>query len=457
MVAHPFRNPIWFVWAGLIGLFLCIQAAQAQRLTWLGTLGGEFISSVANSVSSDGSVVVGSSCTASENCRAFRWTAAGGMENLGTLGGSWSAAYGVSSDGSVVVGVSPTARVAYRAFRWTATRGMEDLGTLGGSWSWAYASDGSVVVGWADNAGGYERAFRWTATGGMEDLGTLGGDRSWAQGVSSDGSVVVGWSTTASSGLHAFRWTEVGGMEDLGTLGGDWSWAYGVSSDGSVVVGWADNANGERRAFRWTAAGGMEDLGTLGGSWSWAYGVSSDGSVVVGWADNASSGPRAFRWTATGGMEDLNQTYAHLLFNGSYLEDARDISPDGRFIVGRGYNAATGRYEAFLLDTRGEIGIVKDAAIIPTAFALHRNYPNPFNSSTTIAFDLPQQAWVQLTVYDLLGREVRRLVEAALAPGRYKVIWDGRDAAGQPLAGGVYVYRLETGEFTQTRRMVLMR
>jgi probable HAF family extracellular repeat protein len=92
-------------------------------------------------------------------------------------------------------------------------------------------------------------------------------------------------------------------------------------------------------------------LGTLGGDWSEAYGVSADGAVVVGWAYNAAGYRRAFRWTASRGMEDLNRTYASLLTNGSWLGEARAISPDGRYIVGWGYNAATGRYEAFLLDT----------------------------------------------------------------------------------------------------------
>ena len=141
-------------------------------------------------------------------------------------------------------------------------------------------------------------------------------------------------------------------MQDLGTLpGGSYSYAYGVSADGSVVVGWARNAAGQDRAFRWQN-GVMQDLGTLGGYQSWAYGVSANGAVVVGEAENAAGQRRAFRWTASGGMEDLNTTYASLLTNGSVLVRAFAISPDGRYIVGSGYNAATGRsLEAFLLDT----------------------------------------------------------------------------------------------------------
>jgi probable HAF family extracellular repeat protein len=168
-------------------------------------------------------------------------------------------------------------------------------------------------------------------------------------------------------------------MQNLGTLGGVWSGAYGVSADGSVVVGWSWNAAGDRRAFRWTAEEGMEDLGTLGGTWSEAFGVSADGSVVVGRAANAAWQDCAFRWTAEGGMEDLNITYACLLTDGSVLWEARAISPDGRYIVGTGYNAATNRNEAFLLDTgprctahNGDVdnnSCVDDADLLAVLFA----------------------------------------------------------------------------------------
>jgi probable HAF family extracellular repeat protein len=190
----------------------------------------------------------------------------------------------------------------------------------------------------------------------MQDLGTLGGTWSDASDVSADGAVVVGVAQNAAGGGRAFRWQN-GVMQNLGTLGGSNSRAYGVSADGSVVVGWANSVDNNQCAFRWAASGGMQDL--QGGGFREAYGVSADGAVVVGGARDAAWRFIAFRWTASGGMENLNTTYASLLTNGSQLWIAFAISPDGRYIVGWGYNAVIGREEAFLLDTgfprRGDV------------------------------------------------------------------------------------------------------
>jgi probable HAF family extracellular repeat protein len=423
---------LWLVWVVVAWAAL---PSLAQRLTWLDTLDGRgsyalviflppltrtfgvqrSIWGYASGVSADGSVVVGVAGNAAGRKCAFRWTAAGGMQDLGTLGGSGSEANAVSADGSVVVGWAENAARDRRAFRWTAARGIQDLGTLGGDWSTArgVSADGSVVVGWAENAEGWSRAFRWTAAGGMQDLGTLGGDESVALGVSADGSVVVGWAYNAAGQKRAFRWTAAGGIQDLGTLGGDWSTARGVSADGSVVVGDAWNAAWQWRAFRWTAAGGMQDLGTLGGDWSEAYGVSADGSVVVGAAWNAAGQERAFRWTASGGMEDLNVTYAHLLTDGSVLYRAKAISPDGRYIVGQGYNAATGRREAFLLDTQGT-GVEERSGAPGVRLRL---LPQPAHERVVLEFEAAEAAGrVTIVVSDVLGRVVAEPLRGAVLP-----------------------------------------
>jgi len=92
------------------------------------------------------------------------------------------------------------------------------------------------------------------------------------------------------------------------------------------------------------------------------------------------------------------------------------------------------------------------ASNLPKEYALHQNYPNPFNPSTTIGFDVPQRSFVKLVVYDLLGREVKTLVDEEKTPGRYEV---KLDATG--LTSGVYFYRIVAENFTQVREMMVIK
>jgi len=327
---------------------LIATAGWSQTLTWLGTLGGNW--SEGWDVTDSG-VVTGWSRNVDGVWRAFRWTPLTGMEDLGRLGDD-RFAQGISANGQVVVGVY-YAPGQMRAFRWSAVTGMQDIGTPGGaaSGAWDISADGTVIVCSGSNAAGFWRACRWTQSTGMRELGTLGGNESASWDISADGTVIVGWAQNSAGQARAFRWTQSSGMQDLGTLGGAWSEARRVSANGAVVVGWSPDAAGQIRAFRWVAGVGMRSLGTLGGNESRAYGVSGDGSIVVGGSFTASGAWNAFRWTRNG-IENLNTTYSALLVNGSVLNGAHAVSPNGRYIVGYGYNLATGRHEAFLLDTQ---------------------------------------------------------------------------------------------------------
>lgn len=91
-------------------------------------------------------------------------------------------------------------------------------------------------------------------------------------------------------------------------------------------------------------------------------------------------------------------------------------------------------------------------APIPTEFALRQNYPNPFNPATTISFDLPGASHVVLTVYNMLGQQVATVVDETIPAGSYARTFD----AGK-LASGVYLYRLVAGEYSDTRRMMLVK
>jgi hypothetical protein len=116
-----------------------------------------------------------------------------------------------------------------------------------------------------------------------------------------------------------------------------------------------------------------------------------------------------------------------------------------------------------------ETAVAENESAPPERFALHQNYPNPFwseatssarsggNPATVIQYELPKPAQVKLAIYNLLGEKIRTLVEANQPVGMKQATWDGRDAHGQHVSSGVYFYRLEAGEFTMTRRLVLMK
>ncbi len=95
--------------------------------------------------------------------------------------------------------------------------------------------------------------------------------------------------------------------------------------------------------------------------------------------------------------------------------------------------------------------------MLPDIFALHENYPNPFNPVTTITYDLPERIMVRLTVFDITGRRIRQLVNGYQEAGFQSALWEGTDDRGQPVSGGLYFYQLKAGEFVETRKMLLIK
>jgi len=92
---------------------------------------------------------------------------------------------------------------------------------------------------------------------------------------------------------------------------------------------------------------------------------------------------------------------------------------------------------------------------IPKKFELYQNYPNPFNLETTIEYELPYDSWVSLKIYNVLGQEIKTLVEGFKEAGKHKIIWDGRNDTGQVVTSGVYLCRMVSGTFSKTVKMIL--
>lgn len=456
-------------------VFLLVPSVFAQKasIEGLGHLQDTFFNlSYGNAVSSDGSVVVGISTSEHEGAwtmEAYRWED-GEMTGLGFLSGEnfFSNAYGVSADGTIVVGLTTSdTGDPNEAFRWENGE-MTGLGTLEGhveSQALGISADGSVIAGISSSGpdGGSE-AFRWE-DGKMEGLGFLpGGSFSTAWGISADGSVIVGESDSPE-GVQAAFW-DADGITALGVLPGDdfASMANAASADGSVIVGMSSSANATDsppfggEGFRWKD-GVMEPLGDLpGGSfWSNPQAVSADGSIVVGFSgtEDEDGWPtfRAFIWTEERGMQNLMTVLEEeydLDLGGWILDTAYGISPDGKIIVGVGFNP-NGDSEAWKVTL--PYSVSGETSPQTRTAALTAPSPNPVRRTARLTLTVDREQRVTVEVFDLVGRRIQSLYEGSLVAGATENL--SLDASRLP--SGVYVIRALGEDFLLTQRVTVIR
>jgi hypothetical protein len=138
-------------------------------------------------------------------------------------------------------------------------------------------------------------------------------------------------------------------------------------------------------------------------------------------------------------LEVTSQDEAVLTYYVHATDEEYTVSDTGEFVLSR---------EALGID---------DDAVIPEVFALHQNYPNPFNPVTTLRYDLPEQSLVNITIYDMLGRQVKTIINQTQEAGFKSVIWNATNNQGNPVSAGVYLYQIQAGEFVQTKKMVLLK
>lgn len=188
----------------------------------------------------------------------------------------------------------------------------------------------------------------------------------------------------------------------------------GVYNNNVFVTFVRDTANNDGRIYGYSLDGngnilwGPNSISTVASlKYDMVSAVTPSGMSVYVWSDNRNSGN-----------------------NGTGVW-AQNVKPDGSL---------------------GPVGIIQISSEIPDRYSLAQNYPNPFNPSTKINFSVTSPGVVKLTVMDMLGREISTLVNSKMEPGTYNVDFDG---AG--LTSGVYFYRLETGSFVETKRMVLLK
>lgn len=149
-------------------------------------------------------------------------------------------------------------------------------------------------------------------------------------------------------------------------------------------------------------------------------------------------------------LEMLNQSSPSAFFTALSLPITNQNAVDTVFLHFQSEDYVWGTVQKYAWKDITDVKEIKSN--LPTEFSLSQNYPNPFNPSTKIRFDVPKQTMVKLVVYDILGREIEKLVDKEINPGSYEVIFEGKD-----LPSGVYIYRIKAGTFLQTKKFVLMK
>ena len=416
---------------------------------------------------------------------------------------SFTHAYGISGDGTMIVGMQWVPGYRAEAVYWDSQREIHLLGRTGGGSSRAndvaLNDTGFVIVGWdGEQNGPGRRAFYWDPAphfmGGYDPTYPDG----QCEGLNSDGSKIVGGSVGAP-----FVWTQASGMKWITTDYLNYASYAKDISDNDIVVGYVSLGVGNPQAFikrpEWTDIMLLKDymVDSLGISeaaeWinSFANSISADGLTIVGTAYPLSGGPIAYilkfenpvpvELTSFSGFYDHNKvtlgwiTSSELNNQGFDVERASSLTSPLQewnkigFVSGNGTTTETNLYQFIdnsissnkyyyrlkQVDFDGTFeysNIVEVNINTVSEFALNQNYPNPFNPSTKISFTLPQTANVKLSVFNLLGEKVAELVNEIKSAGFYEVDFNGTD-----LTSGMYLYRLEAGEFVSTRKMTLIK
>ena len=179
----------------------------------------------------------------------------------------------------------------------------------------------------------------------------------------------------------------------------------------------------------------------------YAVDVDGDGDMDV---LSASNEDNKIAWYENDGNQNFSTHIITTNADGAQSVHAVDVDGDGDMDV---LSASQGDHKVAWYENLSTVGFApNDSEVIPLAYRLYNNYPNPFNPSTIISYTLPQSGLVQLKVFDMLGCEVANLVNKEQSIGNYEIEFNASN-----LSSGIYLYRLQSGSFTETKKLILLR
>ncbi|MFZ1853033.1 MAG: SBBP repeat-containing protein, partial [Nitrosomonas sp.] len=193
-----------------------------------------------------------------------------------------------------------------------------------------------------------------------------------------------------------------------------------------------------------------------GNSYDLASSLVLDGSgnvYVTGWSfGNGTSYDYATLKYNSSGVQQWLRSYNGFGEDSTDVANSLAVDNSGNvYVTGQSIGNGTG-YDYATIKYSQSVGIKQLSSILPNRFSISQNYPNPFNPSTKIKFDIAKSGLVKLIIFDISGKEVASLVEENLSPGSYETEFDG-----SKLTSGVYFYKIETGSFTETKKMLMIK
>ena len=197
---------------------------------------------------------------------------------------------------------------------------------------------------------------------------------------------------------------------------------------------WDDGLNNENEVFQQ-------------GGFSSGHSITTTNNSGLAWVGEKGNGNTwMYKW---GNNEETVS-----IFDDAFVGLNIERTTDGGFIIGT--------WGGTLLKTDSEFNydetlFIEEIDLIPETFVLSQNHPNPFNPVTTIRYDLPEDALVNITIYDMMGKHIKTLVNDQQTAGYRFTQWNATNNADSPVSAGIYLYMIQAGEFRQTKKMVLLK
>lgn len=246
--------------------------------------------------------------------------------------------------------------------------------------------------------------------------------------------------------------------------------AVAIANDGSFVVAWTDYRNGNSDIFaqRYTPEAlpdgvnfQVSDASDVA-QFDVALSMNRDGDWIAVWTDYRNGNADIFAQCYTAGDDRRGSNYQVNNDSGQMSQGAPDVALFNDYIYYTWHdNRTTGQgFDIFArIDNFKAVSVEEpdQHPAVPSAFRLFQNFPNPFNPRTSIRYDLPAAGLVSLKIYNIAGQEIITLVEKYQIAGSYSVTWHGNLTNGELAPSGIYLFRLQTGNGVEVRKMALTR